>query len=371
MSELIGTPKMIKLVNKDLIEEIIKEHGPITKPEIAKITNLSLVTVNKTVKALLDENKIKESGINESTGGRRAQSYEINAEIRNNIGLFYYKNKFIGAISNSIGEIIYQEDFPVRVETFDEVMEDIYKAIDKLIEQCRGNEVTAIGIGVPGVVNKGCVSNIPNIPSWEGINVASIIEDKYKVPILLENDINLTAMGAYYSDYKDDVNSLVLVYLEQGIGSGIILNKELFKGATNFSGELSYLPIRTSLELYDKKTKYKGNFENIISYIYNELEKNEGKDNAELKNVLNKTIVDGLLSIICILNPEIIILNCNQLTDDDICQMVEMIKLYINEENIPKIIKIDNLKRHGIQGVINMCIRETLPIYSLSSRKRG
>jgi predicted transcriptional regulator len=73
MAEMVGTPRMIKLLNKDVIEGIIKVNGPITKPEIARLTNLSLVTVNKTVDILVKENKVKLSSVQDSSVGRRAQ----------------------------------------------------------------------------------------------------------------------------------------------------------------------------------------------------------------------------------------------------------------------------------------------------------
>ncbi|MEG2733491.1 MAG: ROK family transcriptional regulator, partial [Clostridium sp.] len=305
MKEMVGTPRMIKLLNKDVIEGIIKMNGPVTKPEIAKITNLSLVTVNKTVESLLSENKVKASGTNESTGGRRAQAFEINEELYYVIGLYYGKNFYKGAISNTIGEIIYQEEFSVRVDTYEEVMEDTCSAIEVLLRHCEGHEVTAIGLGVPGVVNEGIVSNIPNIASWEGLNVSDVLEHKYGITTLLENDINLAAMGVYYSDYKNKVNNLVLLYLEQGIGSGLILNKELFKGSTNFAGELGYIPVHHRETSAGKKIKYKGNFENQIMLLNEELKIAAGSKKRELKDILRSTIADGLLSIICVVNPEI------------------------------------------------------------------
>ena len=192
MAEMVGTPRMIKLLNKDVIEGIIKVNGPITKPEIARLTNLSLVTVNKTVDILVKENKVKLSSVQDSSVGRRAQDFEINEELHYIIGLHYDCNLYIGA---------------------------------------------------PGVVKDGVVTSIPNIPSWEGVDVAHVLEEKYGAPVLLENDINLAAMGVYYGQYKEKVDSLALVYLEQGIGSGLILGRELFKGSTNFAGELSYLPV--------------------------------------------------------------------------------------------------------------------------------
>lgn len=370
MTEMVGTPRMIKLLNKDVIEGIIKMNGPITKPEIARLAGLSLVTVNKTVEALLADNKVKVSGTHESTGGRRAQYFDINEELYYVIGLCYRKNAYVGAIANTIGEIIYQEEFSVRADSYDEVMEDTYSAIDRLLARCAGHEVTAIGLGVPGVVNEGVVTNIPNIASWEGVNISEILEKRYHVTVLLENDINLAAMGVYYSDYRDKVNHLALLYFEQGIGSGLILNKELFKGSTNFAGELGCIPVHHQTPPDGRKTKYKGNFENQIMLINEELKISTGNRKKELKGMLRSTIAEGLLSIICVVNPEIIMLNHSGLTKADVSAMEELLTECIGSENMPRLVKLSDMSRYSIQGVINMCMRETMPIYSLSSRKR-
>ena len=163
---MVGVPRILKLLNKDIIEKVIQENGPITKPEIARQTNLSLVTVNKIVETLLSENRIRMSGVNESTGGRRAQSYIINKELNYNIVLLYHRDQLLGIVTNSIGDEIYEKEFPLRTDTYENTMTDTYAAIDGLLEQCGSHEVTAIGIGVPGVVSGGFVTNIPNIPGW-------------------------------------------------------------------------------------------------------------------------------------------------------------------------------------------------------------
>lgn len=371
MSNIIGTPGAIKLLNKDIIKDIIKVNGPITKPEIAKITNLSLVTVNKTVDLLVQEQKVKVSGINESTGGRRAQFFEINEELNYMVGLCYHKDAYLGAIANSIGDIIYEKEFPVCVDSYDDIMRDTYAALDELISQCAHRDMTVIGIGVPGVVNEGIVTNIPNIPCWEGINIEKILEEKYNIPVLLENDINLATMGFYYSEYRDEVDNLALIYLEQGIGSGLIINRELFKGSTNFAGELSYIPVSSHLDIDGKQTKYKGTFENKIALITEHLENCDEDKKDMAREILLKSIADGLMSIICVINPDVIALKLNKLSDKDIRKIKELIHGYIDEENIPNIIKLEDLRKFMIQGVMNMCIRETMPIYQLTSRKRG
>lgn len=371
MANIAGTPKLIKLLNKDIIISIIRANGPITKPEIARMTNLSLVTVNKTVEILLEEQKVKVSGMNESTGGRRAVFYEINEELYYFIGLYYDNDKYLGAISNSLGVIIHEESFPVRTNVWQDVMEDTYKAIDTLIKKCGDHVIGAIGIGVPGVVKDGVVSNIPNIPSWEQKNMAEILEEHYGIEVVLENDINMSAMGVYSQDYQEEVDSLVLIYFEQGIGSGLILNQELYKGATNFAGELSYLPVQDSISVDGQKTKYKGTFENRITLLKESLYYCTENQRSEILGILRKTIADALIAIGCMINPEIVVLKYEQLTNEDIVAIKEIVRNSMGEENMPKIIKIDDMQRYSLKGVIHTCMKETTPIYSLSDGKKG
>lgn len=385
MGEMVGTPRMIKLLNKDVIEGIIKVNGPITKPEIAKITNLSLVTVNKTVDLLLKENKVKVSDVKDSSVGRRAQYFEINEELHYLIGLHYNCNRYIGAVANSIGEIIYRQEYALDTGSFETVMNDTFLALDGLAGFCEGHEIAAIGLGVPGVVKEGVVTDIPNISCWEGLDVARLLEDRYKTTVFLENDINLAAMGVYYGPYKDRVDSLALVYLEQGIGCGIILNRELFKGATNFAGELGCLPVRfgeNNSAFYkageaqgedgaSETPRYKGDFEYTVIRLEDEIRQKSGNAKKELKSRLRRTVAQGLLSIVCVINPEVVGIVCSHLSKADVKLVEELIKECVGEEHTPGLIKLENIGEQSIRGLIGMCIREITPTYSLSSRKRG
>lgn len=371
MSEMVGTPRMIKLLNKDVIEGIIKTEGPVTKPEIAKITNLSLVTVNKTVDILLAENKVKVSDVKDSSVGRRAQYFEINEELYYIIGLHYECGEYLGAVSNSIGEIIHRQVFTVRTDSYDAVMEDTFLALDALKDFSKGHEIAAIGLGVPGVVKEGVVTSIPSIPGWEGVDVAKLLEEQYQTTVFLENDINLAAVGAYYERYREKADNLALIYLDQGIGSGLILNGELFKGATNFAGELSFLPIYRQEEETVKDSRFKGNFENTVVMLQKALRESSGARKKELKEQLRQTAAKGILSFICLINPEIVVLVCSQLSKTDIRMIEEVLKEWIGGEHIPKLLKLENIREQSMGGLLSLCIREITPTYSLSSRKRG
>ncbi len=114
---------------------------------------MSLATVNKIVEQLALKNEVKVSGLSESTGGRRAQLFEINANLEHIIALYYYRNCCIGVVANLLGEIIYQEEFNIRMDTYENVNQDTfcYRYSNK---KEKGNNIRAIGIGVPGVVKK-------------------------------------------------------------------------------------------------------------------------------------------------------------------------------------------------------------------------
>ncbi len=369
MSGIVGQPKTIKKLNRDIIKNIIKNKGPISKPEIATITKLSLVTVNKVVDHLLNENVIKLSGMSESTGGRRAQLFEYNGDLANIIVLYYYKNSYLGAISNIIGEIKYTKKFKIRTDTYESSIEDTFNAINCLLNHCDNKEIKAIGIGVPGVVKDGVVSNIPNIPSWENLNLKEIIESKYNCTVCIENDVNLTTIGIYEDIFKDRIKNMVLVYIGDGIGSGIIINEQLFKGATNFAGELSYLKTKQYYELNGEESRYKGSFEKDINELKKCIKENK-EGTLNFKKALIDTLADGFTNLLCILNPEVLIIQTDELSKNDIKNISTSIRNNISQENMPKIIKLRDEKIHSINGVVSLCLIETISSYSVFN-KRG
>ncbi len=364
MAEAVGNPRLIKLLNKDVIEGIIKMNGPVTKPEIAKISKLSLVTVNKIVDLLLEENKVKISEVNQTSVGRKAQHYVINESASCYIGLYYEDGCYTGAVSNSVGSIICEKTFPVRKDSYETMIEDTVLAVRELQDMGKESPVLAVGIGVPGVVQGGCVSNIPKIPGWEGIDVAERLETELGLNVYLENDINLVTMGVYCRDFQDEAENLVLIYLDQGVGSGIIVNGSLFKGFTNFAGELGNLPVTA-----EDGSHRRVNFEQQLMRLLEKLAAAPEEEQEAVKNRLIQTVADGLLSVVCVLNPEVIAIQCSSFSSGDLSELEKAMADYVGTENVPWLVKIEDFQKHGVQGAINMCIREYTPIYTLERRR--
>lgn len=372
MKRYIGQPQTIKKLNVDLIKDIIKNKGPISKPEIARITKLSLATVNKLVDVLANDKVVNCTGIGISTGGRRAQLYEINGDIGYVLALNFKDNYYICAISNISGQIKYRCKMPIKSDNKQLALEDTFKAIDYLIDTCeKKHEIKAVGIGVPGVVNsEGCVSNIPNIPEWEGINLKKILEDKYDMPFFIENDVKLTTLGVYYNDLKEKCNDMVYVYIGKGIGSGIIINGKLHKGWSNFAGELSYICTENYIKYNDHNVTSRGNFESIVSHIIYLIKKSDNNEEAsKLKELLVKIIADAFINVICLINPQIIAINGEMIDESLIMEIKKEIEKSIYTCNMPKFIIIEDSDEPSLMGVVNMCLSCVISNFTLVNVK--
>jgi len=117
----------------------------------------------------------------------------------------------------------------------DEVLQDLFSFTDQLIDP----SVTAIGIGVPGLVRQQekMVYDVVYIPSWKKIPLQQLMEDRYRVPVYAENDANCFALGEFYFGKGRGVTDLVGVTLGTGLGAGIIVNKRLHPGRNGGAGE--------------------------------------------------------------------------------------------------------------------------------------
>ncbi len=119
--------------------------------------------------------------------------------------------------------------------TVDEVLKDVFAIIENFI----GEDTAAIGIGVPSVVDvkRGIVYDVQYIPSWKEVHLRKIIEDRYQVPVMVNNDANCFAIGEYYFGKGEGHENMIGLTIGTGLGAGIIINRRLYAGPNCGAGE--------------------------------------------------------------------------------------------------------------------------------------
>lgn len=118
-------------------------------------------------------------------------------------------------------------------------VEDVLSDVFAIIDSLKDNDVTAIGIGVPSVVdiNQGIVYDVQYIPSWKEVHLKKIIEERYQIPVLVNNDANCFAIGEYYFGKGAGSVNMIGLTIGTGLGAGIIINHHLYAGPNCGAGE--------------------------------------------------------------------------------------------------------------------------------------
>ncbi len=117
----------------------------------------------------------------------------------------------------------------------EDVLNDVFALTDELMH----DDITAIGIGVPSVVDvqEGIVYDVQYIPSWKEVHLKKIMEHRYHVPVFVNNDANCFALGEYYFGKGKGYDSMIGLTVGTGVGAGIIIHKKLYAGPNCGAGE--------------------------------------------------------------------------------------------------------------------------------------
>jgi predicted NBD/HSP70 family sugar kinase len=355
MHKRIGKPQVLKKVNSSLIQQLIYEQGPISKPVIAQRSGLSLPTVNKIVDGLEDEGFIIGAGMTESGAGRKAMLYKVNKKSGCLIALFYQRGQLRSRLADITGQTLYEKTFKLDTRSAESAINCVCNAINTLIDLAP-SRVKSIGVAVPGaVMPDGQLLGIPKIEVWEDFNLAHALAERYDVDICIENDVNLTAVGYYHTYLSDRFDNIVYIYTGNGMGSGIILNKKLYRGSSSFSGEIGFMAPLKETPSNKHYTANGGYLECMMkdyigiddSGLWKEVEPKQRKKIAEIFSA-------AAANYIAILNPDAIVFGGELFNAELVDLIKEKISLYAPESSMPEVI-YDECDDTGLNGLVLNC----------------
>ena len=169
--------------------------------------------------------------------------------MKNRIGIDVGGTNVKIALVDDRGKIIYSNSVPTRAEMgYEYTVNNIKQAIYDLMKETKltTKDIEGIGFGFPGQVDykAGIVRNAPNIPGWVEVPIAKLIEDEFKIPTRVDNDVRCAALGELNYGAGKGCENLICITVGTGIGSGLIINGKLVRGATNAAGEICHIKLQ-------------------------------------------------------------------------------------------------------------------------------
>lgn len=349
-----GKPNLIRQYNQDLIRDLIQTNGPITKVELARLSGASVPTVNKIVNRLEEEGTIIRTEDDSPNGpGRKAISYVVNKDAGYCIVFFVQNGCITAGLANFFGEILRREERRPDMNSAEDVNRTIFDLADGFLKEIPADKLAAIGLGVPGVIDQeNRIIAIPTVPCWEGIDLTALLEERYHVPVFLENDVKLMTIGIYKREFEDRFRSMVFLYAAEGLGAGIIINGRLYKGSSHFAGEYGFMV--PDFEQTVIHPDWTGDLEVKLRPL-TERKAVSGPHSEEDRARFNRILSGVITNFIAVLNPDIISICAPDLGDKDLKEIRKQTMARIPDSCMPELSIVDG-DNYGINGVAELCM---------------
>lgn len=245
---LKNTTKVLKEANKYLVMQCILNCEPITTEEIVKKTLVSRPTVLEILKELTEEGYILKNGYSESTGGRSAALINVNRDSCYAIGVDFEFPKVRMAVSNMKGGIVQSKEIKFTLNEMPEVIKkklisEIYLLLDRA--EITLDKIVGIGLGLSGLIDKskGESLRIERIKGWHDVNIQKDLEEVFKVPVYISNDVHLLSLVEKKKYMTLEQNDFIYIGIRSGIGSSIFYHGKMLSGNNGNAGFIGHTTV--------------------------------------------------------------------------------------------------------------------------------
>lgn len=247
----------VKNINKHTVLDLIRfTPGGISRAELANRMALSRAAMTAIVNDLLDNDVIRETESRNKQSGRPPIILEINPSRGYVVGIDMGATHLSVALADFSARIIDEIEIPFDITQGPKpCLAQAEALLTELLEKndMRLQQILAIGMGVPGPIasQEGMVIAPPIMPGWDGYPIRQDMEGKWKIPVSLNNDAELGVLGEWAYGAGRGEDHLAFIKVGSGIGAGLLLNGQIYQGATGSAGEIGHLTIDENGPLCD------------------------------------------------------------------------------------------------------------------------
>jgi len=259
-----GVPSLLRSINQRSVLELIRRHGPLSRAQVARVSGLSKPTVSQVLSQLTRADLVRQVGRSRGAKGPSALLYELNARAGWVVGIDVGRRWLRAAVADLSGEVLARRDERARVRSAATLVAQVGEAARTVARQAglRWNQVTQATVGSPGVFDpeQGLVAMAPNLPGWGRHGLVEALREELGITVTFENDVNLAALGEQARGLGQGVRDFVYLWVGTGVGLGLVLNGQLYRGSRGAAGEIAYLPIGPA-DPHDPAVRRRGLYE--------------------------------------------------------------------------------------------------------------
>lgn len=373
MTKSVMNQQSIKQFNTNKILKLITSTDTISRADLAKQTGLNKATVSKITDELLDDNLVEDLGYGTSSGGRKPKLLRFNPNAKYIVGVDIGVSNIDFVVMNMRLESVHSTRMKIENKDHQAVSDTLEAAY---INAARTLKITAeqiieIAIAVPGTVdNDGLVIHAPNL-GWQDLDLSQTLGKTFEdIPIRVFNEANAGALGELNHTTNPENQNLIYVSAGIGIGTGIIISGNLYKGKMGKAGEFGHNTIvengrechcgrkgcwemyASVQALYDSLDRKNLDMDFNINNVLRELDSNNDKVTESI-NELSLYLNIGLGNVARAMNPDYIVIG----------NTLKYLKEYLDvDEEIQgsKVVFSKNDQHTTIEGMVSVITRKYL-----------
>ncbi|WP_371618488.1 ROK family protein [Streptomyces sp. NBC_00454] len=244
-----GSQSSLHRANLERVVRAVRLAGSLTQAEIARTTGLSAATVSNIVRELKEAGTVEVTDT--SAGGRRARSVSLSGDAGIVIGVDFGHTHLRVAVGNLAHQVLAEESEPLDVDaSWVEGFDRAEALVGRLIAGIGvgRDKVIGVGLGVPGPIDveSGTLGSTAILPGWAGINPRQELSQRLGVPVYVDNDANLGALGELVWGSGRGVKDLAYIKVASGVGAGLVINGQIYRGPGGTAGEIGHITLDES-----------------------------------------------------------------------------------------------------------------------------
>ncbi|MBO8191421.1 ROK family transcriptional regulator [Streptomyces oryzae] len=247
--ETPGSQSSLHRANLERVVRAVRMAGSLTQAEIARTTGLSAATVSNIVRELKDAGTVEVTPT--SSGGRRARAVSLSADAGIVVGVDFGHSHLRVAVGNLAHTVLAEDAEPIDVDaSADQGFDRAEQLVRRLVGESGISpaKVIGIGLGVPGPIDieTGVLGSTAILPGWVGTNPRDELAARMGVPVYVDNDANLGALGEQVWGAGHGARDLAYIKVASGVGAGLVINGQIYRGPGGTAGEIGHITLDES-----------------------------------------------------------------------------------------------------------------------------